>query len=239
MSLTVVLVPGAWHGAWCFDRVIPLVEASGISCIALDPPGHGASDQPFTDLYGDADFVRSVLDSVVGDVVLLGHSYGGAVVTQAGSHPSVRHIVYLAAFALDGGETCTSVQAALHRSLPDDPRPNLASGIVVDPLGRLGVTPETVRDCMYNDCDPETVAWAVGHVGVQPALNLDQGPTDVAWRKHPSTYVVCTQDLAIYPELQKMFASRCTNIKVLDASHSPFASMPDQVSAILVDLATL
>src|SRR5438874_2230227 len=94
-----------WHGAGCFGRVLPLLDAAGVPAVAIDLPGHGADPGPVTDLHGDADRVRSVLDGIDGDVVLLGHSYGGAVITDAGTHPSVRHLVYLCALALDAGES--------------------------------------------------------------------------------------------------------------------------------------
>src|SRR5262245_6784369 len=105
---SIVLVHGAWHGAWCWDDVLPLLDEAGIDATALDLPGHGASTEPFGDLHADADSVRRFLDDGDGPVVLVGHSYGGAVVTDAGTHPRVRHIVYLCAFQLEEGESCSA-----------------------------------------------------------------------------------------------------------------------------------
>src|SRR4030088_1094188 len=105
MKRTVVLVHGAWHGAWCFDRVMPLLEQVGIPAVAGDLPGHGQDPGPLTDLHGDAKRVREVLDGIDGDVVLLGHSYGGAVITEAGVHPAVTHLVYLCAVVPDAEES--------------------------------------------------------------------------------------------------------------------------------------
>ena len=87
MKTTVVLVHGAWHGAWCFDRVIPLLEEAGVPALAVDLPGHGGDEGPFTDLHGDAAYVWATLDGIDGEVVLLGHSYSGAVITEAGGAP--------------------------------------------------------------------------------------------------------------------------------------------------------
>src|SRR2546423_15300011 len=88
--LSVVLVHGAWHGAWCWERVIPGLAGAGVRVEALDLPGHGSSPEPFGDLHGDATKVRQVLDEL-GDrgerAVLVGHSYGGAVITEAGGPP--------------------------------------------------------------------------------------------------------------------------------------------------------
>src|ERR1700724_2435336 len=94
MTATVVLIHGAFHGAWCFDRVMPLLSQANVGAVAVDLPGHGHDIGPFTDLHGDASRVCDVLDRIDGEVVLLGHSYGGAVITEAGVHPAVRHLVY-------------------------------------------------------------------------------------------------------------------------------------------------
>src|SRR3954470_8178352 len=144
MSATVVLVHGAWHGAWCFDRVLPLLEKAGVSAVAVDLPGHGADPGPVTDLHGDADRVRSALDGIAGDAVLLGHSYGGAVITEAGVHPAVRHLVYLCALALDAGESCmaAAVREAEELDLRWDEGPNLAEGIEAHDDGTSTVTRE-------------------------------------------------------------------------------------------------
>src|SRR5258708_3580260 len=108
MTATVVLVHGAWHGAWCFERVMPLLADAEVPAIAVDLPGHGADEGPFTDLHGDAARVLAVLNEIEGGVVLLGHSYGGAVITEAGVHPAVTHLVYLCALLPADGASCTA-----------------------------------------------------------------------------------------------------------------------------------
>ncbi|MHB8467660.1 MAG: alpha/beta fold hydrolase, partial [Acidimicrobiales bacterium] len=105
MTATAVLVHGAWHGAWCWERVAAALANVGVPTLAVDLPGHGADPGPLTDLHGDAERVRQVLDAVDGPVVLVGHSYGGVVITEAGDHRGVSHLVYLCALALDGHET--------------------------------------------------------------------------------------------------------------------------------------
>lgn len=83
MARSVVLVHGAWHGSWCWERVAPLVRDAGVDVTAVDLPSRSDA---LGDLHGDAAHVRSVLDASGGDVVLVGHSYGGAVITGAGDH---------------------------------------------------------------------------------------------------------------------------------------------------------
>ncbi|MGB8224842.1 MAG: alpha/beta fold hydrolase, partial [Polyangiales bacterium] len=87
MRSAIVLVHGAWHGAWAWDRVLPLLTAAGVPVTALDLPGRGASTAPLGDLHADAKAVTSELERH-DSVILVGHSYGGAVITEAGHHPS-------------------------------------------------------------------------------------------------------------------------------------------------------
>jgi pimeloyl-ACP methyl ester carboxylesterase len=116
---TVVLVHGAWHGGWCWEKVIPLLEAAGVDSVAVD--------LPLTSLREDADATRTALDAVPGEAVLCGHSYGGAVITEAGHHPAVAHLAYLTAFACDEGESpaATATDA-------DVPATDLVEAFVLD-----------------------------------------------------------------------------------------------------------
>jgi pimeloyl-ACP methyl ester carboxylesterase len=237
MTATAVLVHGAWHGAWCFDRVLPLLAEAGVPAVAIDLPGHGADTGPLTDLHGDAARVRAVLDAIGGPVVLLGHSYGGAVITEAGVHPAVAHLVYLCALALDDGESCAATAVEQTSTLSHAGRPSLAAGWVMHPDRTTTLTPEGAAACLYNDCDPATVAWASALLGPQPMANLTQIPDEIAWRTRPSTYVVCSDDQAIHPGLQRVLAGRCSASVEWDTSHSPFASRPALVSTLLQDIA--
>ena len=127
MKRLIVLVHGAWHGAWAWQRVVPLLTSAGVECVALDLPGHGEDGGPFGDLHSDAARVRETLDEFGGDVVLVGHSYGGAVITEARLHPAVQHLVYVAAFALEAGESCVSAASAEVEAglISHEGRPNL------------------------------------------------------------------------------------------------------------------
>jgi len=132
---TVVLVHGAWHGAWCWERVVARLTAAGVPTIAIDLPGHGADDGPLGDLHVDAARVRQALGTAAGPVVLVGHSYGGAVITEAGDYPAVSELVYLAALTLDTGETCGSAAAgeAAIAAVDHSGRPDLGAGFIPGP----------------------------------------------------------------------------------------------------------
>jgi len=217
---------------------MPLLSHANVGAVAVDLPGHGDDTGPFTDLYGDASRVCEVLDGIDGEVVLLGHSYGGAVITEAGVHPAVRHLVYLCALALDGGESCNATAVDETATLSYEGRPSLGRTLVTHADGTATLTPEGAAACLYSDCDPETVAWALAHLGPQPLANMRQIPTAVAWRERPSTYVVCSADQAIHPGLQRVLARRCTTCIEWPTGHSPFANQPELLSELLTGLAS-
>ncbi len=105
MAEAVLLVHGAWHGAWCWERVTFELKDRGLRVDAVDLPGHGSDRTPLTDLHGDATRVREALTELGEPAVLVGHSYGGAVISEAGDHPLAEGLVFLPAFPLDVGET--------------------------------------------------------------------------------------------------------------------------------------
>jgi pimeloyl-ACP methyl ester carboxylesterase len=236
----VVLVHGAWHGAWCWERVVVGLGDRGIEVLAPDLPGHGDASVPMTDLHGDASSVRGLLDGLDGPVVLVGHSYGGAVITEAGDHPSVEQLVFIAALALGPGESCVSAAAKESEAagISWDDRPNLADGFLTTPGGMTSLEPSVAAACLYNDCDDGTIAWAIDRLGSHPLHNLQQEAHEIAWHTKPSTYVVCADDAAVHPDLQRLLATRCSETVEWPAGHSPFLSQPELVTTFLADLAT-
>src|SRR4051812_10083224 len=113
-SPLVVLVHGAWHGAWCWAALQTELDRRGIASLAIDLPGHGASTEPFTDLLGDAAALSALLATRDERIVLVGHSYGGAVISQAAVEDAgITHLVYLAAFVPDVGENVIGINASL------------------------------------------------------------------------------------------------------------------------------
>ena len=234
MTRTVVLVHGAWHGAWCWEQVLPLLDAAGVPVVAVDLP---TVSHPSATLHDDAAYVRGALDSINGEVVLVGHSYGGVVISEAGVHPSVAHLVYLAAFALDVGESAQ--QNAL---LGGEDAGALGAAIEVAelPTGEavLTITPDGAVAAFYHDCPPEIANGAAERLRPQPLGSLRDTVDAAAWREKPATYVVCTDDRAVPVALQRSAAARIATTIEWPTSHSPFASRPDLVAELLVDLSS-
>jgi len=216
---------------------MPLLKEADVHAIAIDLPGHGDDRGPFTDLHGDAARVLATLDDLDDEVILLGHSYGGAVITEAGVHPSVKHLVYLCALALDHDESCQAAAVDEAASLSHTGRPSLVDGLVLHEDGTSTLDPLSAAACLYNGCNAETVVWALSHIGPQPMENLGQIPSAVAWRERPSTYITCSEDRAIHPGLQAILARRCTQSREWTTGHSPFASKPWMLSGLLAELA--
>ena len=243
MSGRVVLVHGAWHGAWCWQPVVDGLRAQGVIVDAIDLPGHGDDTQPLTDLQGDAARLTAALDALAtvepDPVVLVGHSYGGAVITEAGLHPSVAHLVYVAAFLLDEGESLIAAATDDPRAAAIDHagRPDPAASLVFADDGTTTVSAEGAATLFYNDCPADVAATATARLTPHPMSSLGESPTRFAWRERPSTYAVCTLDNAVHPDLQRILASRATHQVEWTSDHSPFLSHPDLVIDLLADLA--
>ena len=239
-SPTILLVPGAFHGAWCWEQVLVKLEHAGVNAFAIDLPGHGDDPGPFTDLAGDADRLWARIDELDAPVILVGHSYAGVVITRAGAHPSVSHLVYIAAFAVTEDESAAAAATAEADAahLSHKGRIDLGAGFVSAEDGTATVQPEVAAAAFYNDCDAADVAWALARIEPQLLASLSQSPGSAAWRRVPSTYVICEDDAAVHPGLQEIIAKRCSRSVRWPTGHSPFLSDPTRVATFLDELAT-
>lgn len=230
----IVLVHGAWHGAWCWAALQNELDRRGIASLAVDLPGHGASVLPLGDLHGDADHVVDVVTALARPVVLVGHSYGGAVITEAAarlariSGSRVEHLVYLAAFCLDEGESVMDV--ARHES---GGSVDLGAAMVPIEGGLTVLDPEKAAPALYGDCDERAVAAALVRLSPQPLATMVQTASGAPWRSIRSTYVVCARDRAVHPGNQEYMARRCRTVVRLDTDHSPFLSKTTETADVL------
>jgi pimeloyl-ACP methyl ester carboxylesterase len=230
----VVLTHGAWHGAWCWAALQAELDRRGVASMAIDLPGHGCSTLPFSDLHGDAQHVVDVVARLGRRVVLVGHSYGGAVITEAAHHiekampAGITHLVYLAAFCLDAGESVMDL--ARHESGgPVD----LGSAIIPIDGGLSVLDPDKATRALYGDCDELTVSAALTRLCPQPLATMVQPVGGAPWRHTPSTYVVCTRDRSVHPGHQEYMATRCSRVERFDTDHSPFLSMTKETADVI------
>ncbi len=232
----IVLVHGAWHGAWCFAALQAELDKRGVPSYAVDLPGHGISDRPLGDLRGDAACVADVVERLATDVVLVGHSYGGAVITEAAMHTErVRHLVYLTAFVLDEGESLSSIP--ILESAPAQQIIGLGKARRTLEDGTIALDPVAAIPALYGCCEAAVQQAAVARLSPQPKASFAQSVTGAPWKRLPSTYVRCTEDQAISLSHQSAMAQRCGTVLTLETDHSPFASMPGETADILARLA--
>ena len=220
MAHTVVLVHGAWHGAWCWDKVVAGLTALRVPTIAVE--------LPFDGLAADAAEARKAIARAGADAVVVGHSYGGVVISQAASGlGNVGHLVYLCAFMTGEGDDVGGMMARY-------PSPLVSHMRVVD--GRTVVDPAGAVEAFYGDCAQADIDTALPRLRSIPGVTL-AGERPPAWLDTPSTYVVCTEDRAILAGAQREMAAHATHIVEWPTSHSPFVSQPQRVVDLLARLA--
>ena len=208
---------------------MPLLDAAALALLVVDLPSVSHDNAT---LHDDADYVRGALDSIEGDAVLVGHSYGGAVITAAGVHPNVAHLVYLCGFALEVGES------ASENALPGGDGPNDLGAALVLGDGVLSIDPEHAVAAFYHDCTPEIAAAAVNRLRPQSFAALGGKVEAAAWREKPTTYVVSTEDHALPVALQRSNAARIGESIDWPTSHSPFLSRPELVTDLLIEISS-
>jgi len=218
-----VLVHGAWHGAWCWRPLLAALADEGIHPHAVE--------LPFTGIGADAGALVEALDALDGDKVVVGHSYGGMVVSDAvDGRDDVAHLVYLCALMLEIGDE----PFAMFRADADAAK--LFDAIELDEATGLG-TPiaEAASEIFYTDCDPQEVARFIAMLRPFPMMSL-AGVHREPWRSIDSTYVVCSRDRTIPPSLQRSMATRANHIVEWQTGHSPFVNRPDLLVDLLIPL---
>jgi pimeloyl-ACP methyl ester carboxylesterase len=225
----VVLVHGAFGGAWCWDATSAALAALGIESVSIELPTIGADVDPSLDFHADAAHVREILDGLDGPIVLCGNSYGGVVITEAsaGAQHVVR-LIYLAAFMLDEQDEVPGV-------LLTNCTPEFLGGFALGDNGLATFDPDTAKDVVFNHAQREVAQAAVDRFRPM-ALGLG-GTTAVSaagWRDIPSTYVVCSSDRALQPDAQRRWAAqRATESIELPYDHCPHVSRPQETAELL------
>jgi pimeloyl-ACP methyl ester carboxylesterase len=222
---TVVLVPGAWHDRWSWHKVQPALAAQGWQSHIVELPSTSEVGPPRKGLRDDAAAIRRQIQRISGPVVVVAHSYGGAAASEGAANiADVRHLVYVAGFQLDVGE---SVLGLADGSAPP--------WWVVD--GEV-VTPGRPYDVLYDDVPPAHARRAVGKLQPFSVASFSQPVTAAAWHVAPSTYIICERDRAFPVQLQEILAKRATYVRRLPTGHSPFLAAPGQLTKLIIEAAT-
>jgi pimeloyl-ACP methyl ester carboxylesterase len=217
---TVVIAHGAWVDATGWREVIALLQLESVHVIAVQ--------NPLSSLAEDVDAVSRAINQLSGPVVLVGHGYGGTIITQAGNHPSVAALVYVAAFAPDSGESTMDSKSEY------PPRAAVAR-LEVDSGGYLYLAPESVPQFLAQDLPAtDTRVLAATQQPIRASALLNR-VTVAAWRAKPCWYVVADDDRMISPALQRRLAARMkAHTCVLSAGHAPFLSKPRETADVIL-----
>jgi len=214
---SIVFVHGLWADGSCFSKLIPTLQSEGHEVIA--------AQFGLDTLAGDVAAVKNALGRVSSPAILVGHSYGGTLITAAGTDPRVAGLVYISALAQDADETSQSLQAKF-------PTTDVFAHIeVVD--GRIWLKRDGVV-CFAGDLpeQEQKLVWATQCV---PAADLFNQKVDgTAWRSKPSWYIVAKNDRTVHPDLERFVAKRmgATTYEVA-SSHVPMLSNPDFVIDVI------
>ena len=239
----IVLVHGAFGRAANWDRVIPGLRSAGHDVEAIDLPGQGDDPTPVAEATLETYAARVCEALAAGPpAVLVGHSMGGMVITQAAARcPSnVASLVYVTAFLPADGESLIDLTQR-----PEGAGDAVQGGLVVEgdpPVATM--PPEAAREGLMHCCDDEAATWATSLRGSQPVapfthpVRIDDGSE--RFDALPRAYVMCLQDRAIKPALQRLMLERagCDPVLEIDTDHSVWASRPDELAAALNRLAT-
>lgn len=234
---TYVLVHGMYTGAWCWDKVIPLLQHAGHLVIAIDLPGHGRDNTPISkiSLQSYVDKVCQVLDSQSEPIILVGHSFGGIVITQTAEYrpEKIKKLVYVCAFFPLNGDSSLKLVESTPNSIP------LASQytIISEDKSFHMVKEEGIKEMFYHDCSDEDMIRALPLFRPEPTICHVTPVITTAenFGRIPRIYIQTLYDKALSPSFQeKMFsAMRFQKIIKMKTSHSPFFSAPDELASHL------
>ena len=233
-----VLVHGSWHGSWCWEKVVPILREVGHEVVAPDLPGHGEDETPAAEvtLAAYAERVCDILDEQPEPVVLVGHSMGGIVTSEAAERrpEKIRMLVYLTAYLLPNGRSLVDAAQTDEETLV---LPNM---VVDEEKGIVTIRKYAAKDIFYGDCSEDEARKAIERVIPDPLAPFVT-PVSVSeenFGRVRRTYIECLRDRAIGPTTQRRMYTElpCEKVVSMDTSHSPFLSAPEELVSHLMSL---
>lgn len=229
---TYILVHGAWHGAWCWYKVVPEMTKKGYKAIAIDLPGHGedTTNPEVVTFRMYVEKIKQVANNMNGQVILVGHSMAGTIISQAAEElgkDKVFKLVYLDAFLPKNGESVSKLSGMIFQTLPqetDTSKITFRKGIVNAPNGKTRTfRPEVADIVFYHDCNSKDKELAHKNLCRQPTepLGAAVSVTESIYGQIPKYYILCTEgkdlDKSLLPTRVK-----CEKLIKIPTSHSPF-----------------
>jgi pimeloyl-ACP methyl ester carboxylesterase len=219
-NVNILLVHGAWADGSCWSKVILLLQAKGYAVTA--------AQIPLTSLSDDIAVTRRLLSGYADPTVLVGHSYGGAVITGAATEtPQVKALVYITAFGIDEGESLASLSKQ---------GPPSAGSVSIEPdeHGFLWINREKFHKSFAADVTNDEAAVMAAVQRPLSVVSFTEAEGTPAWKTIPSWYLVCTEDQMIPPPAQEFLAKRMNaTVRSVPSSHAPFMSRPHEVADII------
>jgi pimeloyl-ACP methyl ester carboxylesterase len=217
---TIVLVHGAFADGSSWNKVIPILEAKGYKVVAVQ--------NPLSSLADDVAATQRVVDAQTGKVVLVSHSWGGTVITQAGTSDKIKALVYVAAFAPSEGEATANL--GKDYAVP----PGIAT-LKADAGGYLWLPTESVALNFAPDVTPAEKKLIAATQGPIAAKAFGDTTTVAAWKNKANYYIVASKDRMIAPELEQAFAKKINaTVTTLPTSHVPMVSQPAKVAEVII-----
>lgn len=229
MAKPVLLVHGAFLGSWVWEAVIAELKDRGIAASAVDLTSQSADGT----LERDAQAVRDALVALGEPVVLVGHSYGGAVITRASAdNDDVAHLVYLCAALPQKGEAVGDLMGR-----DPEPQADLSTAMDVREDGTATMKRDAARAAYINDATEEQAGPVLDRMGAHALGTLGEAATGLGWQQHPGTYVMTLQDRFFSQALQREFASHLGNTVEVDSGHGPMITKPVEVADAIAAVA--
>ncbi len=236
---TFILIHGAWHGGWCWERIVPLLEHQGHHVLAPDLPGMGSDRRPLSSITLDywAQFVADLARQQKETVILVGHSRGGIVISQAAEYARqyTRALIYLSAFLIPNGGTLRETVRQHPQSVDPQNKYVLSADKTIST-----VIPAAVADIFYNTTSESWIKHAASLLCPEPMMvsSTPLSLTPENFGSLPRFYIECLQDKAVPITLQRSMVTTlpCQKVLALDTDHSPFYSEPELLVAQLLDL---